>query len=72
MRIFLACRVYLLESLVLQKTLLQRKMLISYNIDDDNHNKISENVQNVWQNYKLYYESHEKLESGINSKRKNV
>ena len=31
-----------------------------------------ENVQNIRQSYKLHLGSHEKLESGINSGRKNV
>ena len=31
--------------------------------------RISQNVQNIRQNYKLYHESHERLENGIISKR---
>ena len=33
---------------------------------------MSENVQNIRQSYKLHHESHEKQESGINSRKKNL
>ena len=35
-------------------------------------NRLFQNVQNIWRSHKVYRGNHEKLESGIDSYRKNI